>query len=75
MHKHVKAQKITGTGGSDKTMVAGVLLRGGKAVPMSLVAAKSKRSSLTVKTDVEPGVAASNPLCVAAAESDWCGGS
>ena len=30
MHKHVREEKITGTGGNDKTMVVGVLQRGGK---------------------------------------------
>lgn len=30
MHKHVKARKITGTGGKDKTTVAGALQRGGE---------------------------------------------
>ena len=30
MHKWIRAQKITGTGGKDKTMVVGVLERGGK---------------------------------------------
>ena len=30
MHKHVRARKITGTGGKDKTVVAGALQRGGR---------------------------------------------
>ena len=30
MHKAVKARKITGTGGKDKTVVAGALKRGGE---------------------------------------------
>jgi transposase-like protein len=30
MHKHVKARKITGTGGKDKTVVAGALQRNGE---------------------------------------------
>src|SRR6266436_4367902 len=30
MHKHVRARKITGTGGKDKAIVAGALRRGGK---------------------------------------------
>ena len=30
MHKDVKARKITGTGGKDKTAVMGILERGGK---------------------------------------------
>jgi hypothetical protein len=29
MHKAVRSRKITGTGGKDKTMVVGVLERGG----------------------------------------------
>jgi hypothetical protein len=30
MHKDVRARKITGTGGKDKTIVMGILERGGK---------------------------------------------
>jgi hypothetical protein len=30
MHKHIRARKITGTGGKDKTIVGGILERGGK---------------------------------------------
>ncbi len=30
MHKHIRARKITGTGGKDKVIVAGVLQRGGE---------------------------------------------
>jgi len=30
MHKHIRARKITGTGGKDKAIVAGVLQRGGE---------------------------------------------
>ena len=33
MHKDVKARRITGTGGNDKTAVLGILELGGKIVP------------------------------------------
>ncbi len=33
MHKHIRERKITGTGGKDKTVVAGITERGGKVAP------------------------------------------
>ncbi len=44
MHKHVKAEKITGTGGKDKTAVFGMLERGG-AVKTKVVR-RPKKSTL-----------------------------
>ena len=34
MHKHVQERKITGTGGKDKTVVVGMLERGGEVITM-----------------------------------------
>src|ERR1700679_2931342 len=42
MHKDVKARKITGTGGKDKTIVMGILERGGK-VRAKVVTNRRKR--------------------------------
>lgn len=42
MHKHVRERKITGTGGKDKTVVAGLLERGGK-VRVKVVEDRSSR--------------------------------
>ena len=55
MHKNVKARKITGTGGKDKTMVVGVLERGG-TVRTTVVDSRKKHVLQThVKTNVEMG--------------------
>jgi transposase-like protein len=55
MHKHVREQKITGTGGMDKTMVVGVLERGGK-VRASVTGSRRKKSlQAHVRENVEPG--------------------
>jgi len=44
MHKHVRKQKITGTGGKDKTVVFGMLERGGSVV--SIVVDRPKKGTL-----------------------------
>src|SRR6266536_2034284 len=44
MHKDVRARKITGTGGKDKAIVAGVLQRGGKV--RATVTADTSRATL-----------------------------
>lgn len=55
MHKRIRARKITGTGGKDKTMVIGVLQRSGK-VRVSVKGSRKKRPLQThVKAHVEPG--------------------
>jgi transposase-like protein len=55
MHKWVREQKITGTGGKDKTMVVGVLERGGKV--RASVTDRRRKSHLQahVREHVEPG--------------------
>jgi transposase-like protein len=55
MHKHVKAVKITGTGGNDKTMVVGVLQRGGKVRANVINSRKKQTLQAHVKAHVEPG--------------------
>ena len=57
MHKHVRARKITGTGGKDKTIVLGVLERGGQV--RGTVVADRTRSTLDsyVRENVEAGSA------------------
>ncbi|HUB82634.1 MAG TPA: IS1595 family transposase [Bryobacteraceae bacterium] len=54
MHKHIRARKITGTGGKDKTVV-GVMERGG-AVRATVVESRKKKPLQQLVTDhVEPG--------------------
>lgn len=55
MHKHIRARKITGTGGHNKAMVVGVLERGGKV--HAEVATSRKKPTLQgiVKPNVETG--------------------
>jgi transposase-like protein len=55
MHKHIRARKITGTGGKDKTAVAGVLNRGGEV--RATVIPDRKRATLhsLVRQHVAPG--------------------
>jgi transposase-like protein len=57
MHKHTRARKITGTGGKDKAIVAGVLQRGGEM--RATVVSDTKRSTLQdgVRDHVKPGAA------------------
>src|SRR5665213_3344405 len=62
MHKDVKARKITGTGGKDKTMVMGILERGkdGKQskVRTSVVSSRKKKAlQAEVRKHVEAGSA------------------
>ena len=55
MHKSTRARKITGTGGKDKTMVVGVLQRGGRV--RAHILPDKKRSTLHahVREHIEPG--------------------
>ena len=55
MHKHIREQKITGTGGKDKTVVAGIMERGGKM--RATVVSNTKRDTLQagIRENVEPG--------------------
>jgi transposase-like protein len=55
MHKHVREQKITGTGGKDKTVVAGIMERGGKM--RATVVTDTKRATLQggIRENVETG--------------------
>ncbi len=55
MHKSIREQKISGTGGKDKAMVVGVLQRGGNV--RATVTDSRKRNPLQahVREHVEPG--------------------
>jgi transposase-like protein len=55
MHKHVREQKITGTGGKDKTIVVGVLERGGKVRATVNESRRKKHLQDHVREHVEPG--------------------
>jgi transposase-like protein len=55
MHKDVRKKKITGTGGKDKTAVAGVLQRGGEVRATVIPDRKKKTLQATVKAHVAPG--------------------
>ncbi len=55
MHKHVKEQKITGTGGKDKTAVMGILERGGTVRTRVIGNRKKKLLQAIVRAHVEPG--------------------
>jgi transposase-like protein len=57
MHKHTRARKITGTGGKDKAIVAGVLQRGGEI--RVAVVPNTRRATLQagVRENVEKGSA------------------
>jgi len=55
MHKHVRSRKITGTGGKDKTMVVGVMERGGIVRATVVESRKKKPLQSLVKEHVEPG--------------------
>lgn len=55
MHKHIRAQKITGTGGKDKAMVVGVLERGGHVKAKVVTSRKKKDLQGIVKDHVKPG--------------------
>jgi transposase-like protein len=55
MHKHIREQKITGTGGKDKTAVIGVLERGGN-IRVSVIGSRRKKPLHNhVRDHVEPG--------------------
>lgn len=55
MHKHIRSRKITGTGGKDKTMVAGVMERGGTVRTTVVESRKRKPLQKLVKEHAEPG--------------------
>jgi transposase-like protein len=55
MHKHIRAKKVTGTGGKDKTAVLGVLERGGKIRVKVIDSRRKKPLQDHVKSHVEPG--------------------
>ncbi len=55
MHKHIRAKKVTGTGGKDKTAVLGVLERGGKIRVKVIDSRRKKPLQDHVKQHVEPG--------------------
>jgi transposase-like protein len=57
MHKAKRAQKITGTGGKDKTVVMGMMERGGKVRAMVVKDRKKKTIQKHVRDHVEAGSA------------------
>jgi len=57
MHKSVRARKITGTGGKDKTVVMGILERGGNVRAMVVDSRRKKELQRQVREHVEAGSA------------------
>ena len=57
MHKDVRARKITGTGGKDKTMVMGILERGGEVRTKVVSNRRKKALQAEVREHVEAGSA------------------
>jgi transposase-like protein len=57
MHKHIRARKITKTGGGDKAMAFGILERGGNVRIMVLPDRQSKTVHPVIKEHVEAGAA------------------
>jgi transposase-like protein len=57
MHKDVRARRITGTGGKDKTVVLGMLERGGNVRAMVVDTRKKKELQKQVREHVEAGTA------------------
>jgi len=57
MHKSKRARKTIGTGGKDKTVVMGVLERGGKVRAFVVDDRKKKNVQPRVRENVEPGAA------------------
>jgi transposase-like protein len=57
MHKHVRARRITKTGGGDKVMAFGILERGGQIRTMILPDRQSKTVHPVIKEHVEAGAA------------------
>jgi transposase-like protein len=57
MHKHVRARKITGTGGKDKTVVVGVKQRGGEMRAAVVPDTKGPTQRRHVTENVMPGTA------------------
>ena len=57
MHRDVRARKITGTGGKDKTAVMGILERGGKVRTSVIPNRKKKALQAEVRKHVEAGSA------------------
>jgi transposase-like protein len=55
MHKNVKARKITGTGGKDKTAVLGMIERGGRVRTEIISDVQQRTLHPRVRAAVEPG--------------------
>ena len=55
MHKHIREREITGTGGKDKTVVAGIMERGGKMRATVVTDTKGKTLQAGIRENVEPG--------------------
>lgn len=57
MHKGKRAERITGTGGKDKTAVMGILERGGQVRTKVVATRKKKELQAEIKKHVEAGAA------------------
>jgi transposase-like protein len=57
MHAHIRARKITGTGGKDKTAVMGILQRGGKVRTSVIPNRKKSAIQAEVRKHVQAGSA------------------
>jgi transposase-like protein len=57
MHKDVRARKVTGTGGKDKTMVMGILERGGEVRTKVVANRRKKALQAEVRQHVQAGSA------------------
>ncbi len=57
MHKDVRERKITGTGGKDKTVVMGIMERGGNVRAMVVDNRRKKELQSRVRENVEAGAA------------------
>ena len=57
MHKDVRARKVTGTGGKDKTVVMGLMERGGNVRAMVVDNRRKKELQSRVRENVEVGAA------------------
>lgn len=55
MHKGARARKITGTGGTDKTIVAGIMERGGRVHAVVVPDTKARTLQSGIRANVEPG--------------------
>jgi transposase-like protein len=69
MHAHVRARKITGTGGKDKTAVMGILERGGKGNSRVRVKVVDNTKKKTLQREVREHVLAGSAIFTDALKS------